>query len=176
MAFVPKITINETDEGFVHPYSQTPFATREAMWADLQQHFSPKHDWQRQDIDYVEKGTYGQFVPGAIMNRALSNGEMFRQVQTMPVTANDPRPHRSLELIDYVEDATEGQWGKNDQKWGLIRMGMDARDQERSKQEQDWHGKSEGKPQKPAAGDSTWREWAAERSNGSRGHFDAGHT
>ena len=104
MAFVPKITINETDEGFVHPYSQTPFATREAMWADLQQHFSPKHDWQRQDIDYVE-------------------------------------------------DATEGQWGKNDQKWGLIRMGMDARDQERSKQEQELG-----------------------RSKGSRGHFDAGHT
>lgn len=102
---------------------------------------------------YVEKGTYGQFVPGAIMNRALSNGEMFRQVQTMPVTANDPRPHRSLELIDYVEEATEGQWGKNDQKWGLIRMGMDARDQERSKQEQELG-----------------------RSNGSRGHFDAGHT
>mgnify|MGYP001597769591 CR=1 FL=1 len=93
------------------------------------------------------------FVPGAIMNRALSNGEMFRQVQTMPVTANDPRPKRSLELIDYVEDATEGQWGKNDQKWGLIRMGMDARDQERSKQEQELG-----------------------RSKGSRGHFDAGHT
>ena len=61
MAFVPKITINETNEGFVHPYSQTPFATREAMWADLQQNFSPNHDWQRQDIEYVEKGTHGQF-------------------------------------------------------------------------------------------------------------------
>lgn len=47
---------------------------------------------------------------------------------------------------------------------------------EKATEGQDWHGKSEGKPQKPAAGDSTWREWAAERSNGSRGHFDAGHT
>ena len=37
----------------------------------------------------------------------------------------------------------------NDQNWGLIRMGMDARDQERKEQE---------------------------RSEGSRGHFDAGHT
>ena len=144
--------------------------------------------------DYVEKGTYGQYQPGEIMNRARSNRELFRQVQTMPVTAYDPRPRKSQELmdyvsegtegqfnhwamhsdthpaaayanrkpqggdsdpedhddtLDYVEDATEGQWGENDQKWGLIRMGMDARDQERSKQE---------------------------RANGSRGHFDAGHT
>jgi hypothetical protein len=60
MAFVPKLTINETDEGFIHPYSQTPFATREAMWADLQQNFSPNHDWQRQDIEYVEQATEGQ--------------------------------------------------------------------------------------------------------------------
>jgi hypothetical protein len=144
--------------------------------------------------DYVEKGTYGQYQPGEIMNRARSNRELFRQVQTMPVTAYDPRPRRSQELmdyvsegthgqfnhwamhsdthpaaayanrkpqggdsdpedhddtLDYVEDATEGQWGENDQKWGLIRLGMDARDQERSKQE---------------------------RAKGSRGHFDTGHT
>jgi len=55
--------------------------------------------------------------------------------------------------MDYVSEGTEGQWGKNDpkeaQKWGLIRMGMDAREQERSKQE---------------------------RAKGSRGHFDTGHT
>ena len=63
---------------------------------------------------------------------------------------------------DYVEKGTHGQ------NWDLIRLGMDA-------QEQDWHGKSKGKPQKPAAGDSTWREWASERSQGSRGHFDEGH-
>jgi hypothetical protein len=63
---------------------------------------------------------------------------------------------------DYVEKGTHGQ------NWDLIRLGMDA-------QEQDWHGKSKGKPQKPAAGDSTWRDWSAGRSQGSRGHFDAGH-
>lgn len=216
------------------------------------------------------------FEPG-LMNRALSNREMFRQVQTMPVTANDPRPRRSQELMDYVSEGTEGQWkdpekqvlgvlsdedlrkaekrnpgsttkgkrprismgtgsssqakaastrrsakslapkspgeqtetgrqiegalsgigqglatlfsekpaapqqerpvlpmdyvkeGTHGQDWDLIRLGMDA-------QEQDWHGKSKGKPQKPAAGDSTWREWASERSKGSREHFDAGHT
>jgi hypothetical protein len=225
------------------------------------------------------------FQPG-LMNRALSNREMFRQVQTMPVTANDPRPRRSQELMDYVSEGTEGQWkdpdkrptekpksrnqeraeageaegrrrlaekkaaktrpsakslapkspgeqtetgkqikgalsgigqglaalfsekpsapqqerpvlpmqtrdvsahgvsanqeilpgnddyvekGTHGQNWDLIRLGMDA-------QEQDWHGKSKGKPQKPAAGDSTWRDWSAGRSQGSRGHFDAGHT
>ena len=38
----------------------------------------------------------------------------------------------------------------------------------------DWHGKREGRPQKPAAGDTTWREWA-ERTKGSRAEMDAGH-
>jgi hypothetical protein len=167
MAFVPKITINETDEGFVHPYSQTPFATREAMWADLQQHFSPKHDWQRQDIDYVEKGTHGQPFgwPGGSSTDRPTYSPKEKQyikdrvawVRKTGVPASDeqvPPPHSGqLRKQKYVEEATEGQWGKNDQKWGLIRMGMDARDQERSKQEQELG-----------------------RSNGSRGHFDAGHT
>jgi len=155
--------------------------------------------------DYVEKGTYGQYQPGEIMNRARSNRELFKAgkkytpkqsdyVASQMVYAKHPRPKPTQELtdyvsegtegqfnhwamhsdthpaaayanrkpqggdsdpedhddtLDYVEDATEGQWGENDQKWGLIRMGMDARDQERSKQE---------------------------RAKGSRGHFDTGHT
>jgi hypothetical protein len=38
----------------------------------------------------------------------------------------------------------------------------------------DWHGKREGRPQKPpAGGDTTWREWA-ERTKGSRAEMDAG--
>ena len=74
-----------------------------------------------------------------------------------------PQQERPVLPMDYVKEGTHGQ------DWDLIRLGMDA-------QEQDWHGKSKGKPQKPAAGDSTWREWASERSKGSRGHFDAGHT
>jgi hypothetical protein len=55
------------------------------------------------------------FQPG-LLNRALSNGEMFRQVQTMPVTANDPRPKRSQELMDYVSEGTEGQWKDPDKR------------------------------------------------------------
>lgn len=93
------------------------------------------------------------------MNRARSNRELFKAgkkytprqsdyVASQMVYTKDPRPRQSQELMDYVSEGTEGQWGKNDpkeaQKWGLIRMGMDAREQE--------------------------------RANGSRGHFDAGHT
>ncbi len=41
-------------------------------------------------------------------------------------------------------------------------------------QDSDWHGKREGRPQKPpAGGDTTWREWA-ERTKGSRAEMDAG--
>ena len=50
------------------------------------------------------------------------------------------------QTFDYVEEGTHGQ------NWDLIRMGMDARDQERAQQEKEMG-----------------------RSNGSRGHFDAGH-
>jgi hypothetical protein len=98
-----------------------------------------------QTRDYVEDGTHGQFnhwamhsdthPAAAYANRKPQGGD------------SDPEDHD--DTLDYVEDATEGQWGENDQKWGLIRLGMDARDQERSEQE---------------------------RANGSRGHFDAGHT
>ena len=51
------------------------------------------------------------FQPG-LMNRALSNREMFRQVQTMPVTAYDPRPRKAQELMDYVSEGTEGQFDR----------------------------------------------------------------
>jgi hypothetical protein len=95
--------------------------------------------------DYVSEGTEGQFnhwamhsdthPAAAYANRKPQGGD------------SDPEDHD--DTLDYVEDATEGQWGENDQKWGLIRLGMDARDQERSKQE---------------------------RAKGSRGHFDTGHT
>ena len=137
-------------------------------------------------VGYVEEGTHGQFnhwamhsdthPAAAYANRKPQGGDS--DPEDHDGRPNDPKVATELherdqavrrldqkdpwrergpweilrnedQTFDYVEKGTEGQWGENDQKWGLIRMGMDARDQERSKQE---------------------------RAKGSRGHFDAGHT
>ena len=175
MAFVPKITINETDEGFIHPYSQTPFATREAMWADLQQNFSPNHDWQRQDIEYVEQATEGQDVPPDSDRWAdyKYRGQDYTRFRPDP-----PPPPKRADFVEQYKasERREAQlkqdrlnypdWGKSYEKAGM--EGQDI------PQDSDWHGKREGRPQKPAAGDTTWREWS-ERTKGSRAALDAGH-
>ncbi len=92
-----------------------------------------------------------------------SGGDLYglpRAVDPMLLRALQQRQNQSPQR--FFKDGTHGQAfvrgthgqvgarpAANDQNWGLIRMGMDARDQERKEQE---------------------------RSEGSRGHFDAGHT
>ena len=134
-------------------------------------------------MDYVKEGTHGQpfgwpggssddeetdpWVRKAYKQHAKDRVAWRRRTGDIPSDEQVPPPYpdpgESIRKQKYVEKGTHGQ------DWDLIRLGMDA-------QEQDWHGKSKGKPQKPAAGDSTWREWASERSKGSREHFDTGHT
>ena len=92
-----------------------------------------------------------------------SGGDLYglpRAVDPMLLRALQQRQNQSPQR--FFKDGTHGQAfvrgtlgqvgarpAANDQNWGLIRMGMDARDQERKEQE---------------------------RSEDSRGHFDAGHT
>ena len=182
------------------------------------------------------------FQPG-LMNRALSNREMFRQVQTMPVTAYDPRPRKAQELMDYVSEGTEGQFDRPIIKMkpsGSRRRGGGSREEgagtetgqnlanlmgsivkesttgkryveegtegqpgltdddeflgayepphvqraykQHAKDRVAWRRRTgdipsdkQVPPPFPDPGESIRRQKAAERSKGSRGHFDAGH-
>ncbi len=88
----------------------------------------------------------GQQIKGALGGIGEGLSALFSEKEAPPERERPAIP------MKYVEKATEGQWGKDDHNWGLIRMGMDAREQERAQQEKEMG-----------------------RSNGSRGHFDAGH-
>ena len=88
----------------------------------------------------------GQQIKGALGGIGEGLSALFSEKEAPPERERPAIP------MKYVEPATEGQWGKDDHNWDLIRMGMDARDQERAQQEKEMG-----------------------RSNGSRGHFDAGH-
>ena len=91
------------------------------------------------EFKYVEKGTEGQFNHEAA-DKIMPQAE--RQKWAAAGLPNPPQ-RSGTNPVGYVEEGTHGQ------NWDLIRLGMDAREQERKKQE---------------------------RSNGSRGHFDSGHT
>ena len=93
----------------------------------------------------VKESTTGKRYTGNVSQRAWDDHGKARAAHTrktgdIPSDKQVPPPKGEFK---YVEKGTHGQ------NWDLIRLGMDAREQERKKQE---------------------------RSNGSRGHFDSGHT
>ena len=99
----------------------------------------PKRERPTIPMKYVEKGTQGQWDDP--------------EPSWKDEEDSDYRVHPAGRYVgstrikdEYVEEGTHGQ------NWDLIRLGMDARGQERAQQEQEMG-----------------------RSKGSRGHFDAGH-
>ena len=116
-----------------------------------------------------EQTETGKQIEGALGGIGEGLSALFSEKEAPPERERPAIP------MDYVEKGTHGQ------NWDLIRMGMDAQKQKSSMTQVDHAVESQYRHRKPQGEDELYRPaygetgWVAERSKGSRGHFDAGH-